>query len=584
MSMAMLPQPQRWITRLHYWLTAKPSSHSARIGLGLSLLVALIYGLLSLQGALNPYVLQDDARQHVFWMQRFMDPALFPNDWMADYYQSVAPPGYTALYRLMANLGVHPFLWSKLLPTVLGLVTTGYCFGVCWEILPVPLAGFIASLLLNQNLWMQDSLTSGTARAFVFPIFLAFLYYLLRSSWIGTLAAIALLAGFYPPYILVAAGVLILRLWDWQHWPPRQHRDRQRTWLCLVGLALSFVLLLPQAIGDSPFDPVVTLAQAQQMPEFGPGGRTNFFNPDSPWDFWFNDGRSGLQLISAITSPLMFLGFLLPVLLRFKPRYPLAHRVNPQVWILPQLAVAGITLFLVAHALLFKFYLPSRYSQHSLRIALTIASGIALTLILDALLGWASQRRGWVQPLVVLAGCATVLLGQLFYPQLTMSNFPWTGYMVGQHPELYEFFAQQPKDIMIASLSDEADNLPSFTGRSVLVNREYAIPYHMGYYEPLRQRAIDLIRAQYSPDPAVLQGVIQTYGIDFWLVDPNTLSPNFIQASWLRQYQTAIAPFLATLPPGQPSALAQHLPRCTVLESQGFAVVDANCLLQTPPP
>ena len=77
--------------------------------------------------------------------------------------------------------------------------------------LPVPMTGFIASLLLNQHMWMTDDLASTTPRAFIYPIFLAFLYYLSRSSLLPSLGAIANIELCYPSYALVAAGILVLR-------------------------------------------------------------------------------------------------------------------------------------------------------------------------------------------------------------------------------------------------------------------------------------------------------------------------------------------------------------------------------------
>lgn len=188
------------ITRLHKLLTAPTSKSQVMFWLSLSLTFAFIYSLLGLREAFSgEYVVQDDARQHVFWMQRFLDPQLFPNDLIANYFQSVAPAGYTAIYQVMAGLGINPWLLNKLLPPVLGLITTGYCFGVCLKLLPLPAAGFIATLLLNQSLWMKDDLVSATPRAFVYPLFLAFLYYLLRRSLLLMCVAIALLGLFYPP-------------------------------------------------------------------------------------------------------------------------------------------------------------------------------------------------------------------------------------------------------------------------------------------------------------------------------------------------------------------------------------------------
>ncbi len=101
------------------------------------------------------------------------------------------------------------------------------------------------------------------------------------------------------------------------------------------------------------------------------------------------------------------------------------------------------------------------------------------------------------------------------YPS-TLKSFPWTGYIVGGVPELYEFFQQQPQGIVIASLVDEVNNLPTFSKRSILVGSEYAIPYHQGYYHrKFRQRTIELIQAQYSQDLTDVQQLIQKYGIDF---------------------------------------------------------------------
>ncbi|MGL5192685.1 MAG: hypothetical protein ACRC8Y_03630, partial [Chroococcales cyanobacterium] len=178
----------------------------------LSLTVAAVYGIGGLQQAFSAdLVVQDDARQHVFWMQRFLEPGLFPNDLIADYFQSVAPAGYALFYRAIAAVGIAPLLLSKLLPPLLGLITTAFCFGVTMELFPVPIAGFMASVLLNQSLWMQDGLISATPKAFVYPLFLPFLYYFLHKNSLATGICIALLGLFYPQYVLIVAVILLLQ-------------------------------------------------------------------------------------------------------------------------------------------------------------------------------------------------------------------------------------------------------------------------------------------------------------------------------------------------------------------------------------
>jgi len=528
-------------------------------------------------------VVQDDARQHIFWMRRFLDPALFPNDIIADYFQSVAPLGYRTLYHSMAEIGIDPIVLSKILPLVLGLITTAYCFGVAVQLLPIPLTGFIASVLLNQNLWMQDGLISGTPKAFIYPILLAFLYYGMRQSLIGIGSAIALLGLFYPSLVLVCAAFLILQLWQFNRKVPSLSQNRRDYWFCFTGLAVAFAVLFPYTIRLDEFAPVITAAQAKGLPDFLSQGRTRFFINDA-WSFWFN-GRSGIRIDTALAPPLSYLGLLLPIVLRFPSRFPLAKQVTEKTGVLVKFLVASAILFLAAHALLFKLHLPSRYTQHSLRIAIALAAAIVITLILDAVFAcrdapWRVSRvkfrQFWAWGLTSVIGIT--LLG---YPHLVLNTFPWTAYIQGNVPSLYEFFQQQPKDIKIASLVEEANNLPTFSQRSILVSREYAIPYHWGYYRQFRQRMSDLIEAQYSPDLLIVQEFIKKYNIDFWLLPTTPLTVESIaNDSWLMQYQPAANQAIVQLKADKPPVLASLRRDCTVWEKSGLMVLEADCILQ----
>ena len=97
---------------LHYWITTpvyKRQDIRLFVWFGLSITIALIYSFMGLQEAFSSsYVIHDDVRSHVFWMYRFVDPDLFPNDLITDYFQSVAPYGYTTLYRRCGFSRVRP--------------------------------------------------------------------------------------------------------------------------------------------------------------------------------------------------------------------------------------------------------------------------------------------------------------------------------------------------------------------------------------------------------------------------------------------------------------------------------------------
>ncbi|WP_293118071.1 hypothetical protein [Okeania sp. SIO1I7] len=659
-----------------------PKTNQKIFWLILSLTFATIYSLLALKQAFSgEYIVQDDARQHVFWMRRFLDPELFPNDLIADYFQSVAPWGYKTFYWLFSQVGIDPMFLNKLLPLLLSLITAAYCFGISFQILPIPFAGFIASVLLSQNVWLQDDIASGTPRAFLYPLFLAVLYYLLRQSLVPFLVAIALLGLFYPQYVILTALILIIRLFNWE-----------KRWFCLsknpqdylfsgVGLGLSLLVIFFYALNSSNYEPVITASQAKVLPEFGEAGRSVFFLQNS-WVFFIFGGRSGILPQQLFLPNILILGLFLPILFQkeegrrkreegrrkreegskkkqedkihnfdgaknflrrlpstfkkeeggsnkqedkihnfdraiiflirlsfipqitvkkeegrskkeedttynfdgaiiFLRRLPLIKQITPNIKLLAQIFFAGIVLFVAAHLLLFKLHLPSRYTNHSFRIILAIATAVVLCIILDAVFQWVnkqpSDKSRRFYGFIFIGFLGIILIGNFSL----WKNFSDLDYQKGKSPEVYEFFAQQPKDILIASLSEEANYIPTFSQRSVLFAWEYAIPYHLGYYNQIKQRATEFIFAQYHSDIQLIQNFINSYEIDFLILDRQAFMPEYVLKNrWLRQWYHQMGNQIGiNLQNGTIPAIVGTINKCSVLEAKNVWVLEAECIL-----
>lgn len=560
--------------RLHNLLLLR-SPQQVRFWFGSSLLVAILYGLWGIAPIWrSPYIINDDARQHVFWMERFLDPTLFPQDLIANYFQSVAPWGYTHFYHLFAGMGLSPLGFSRVLPLIIGVIATLYGFKVCRQLLPIPFAGFVAALLLNQLFWAHDDLASATPRAFMPLFFLMFLYYLMRRKrWLCS-GTIVLEGLFYPHYVLVFAGILCCQLVQW-----RQGRFRLAPpadiQFCLTGVTTACLVLLPSLHLYSDYGPVISGAIAKQLPDFSAEGDTRFFLSE-PFLFWLTANRSGI--LPTLKPPLIGIGLLLPVLLGSSHRFRLAKDITPHLGVLWRIILTAFTLFFAAHLCLFKLHLPSRYTAYTLRFVLVFAAALSLTLLLEAGLRWLQQSTKSSRRILVWT-LTTCLGGILMLYPLYADRFPNTGYEQGKAIELYEYLAQQPKDSLVASLLPEADNIPTFAQRSVLVAPEYAVPYHIGYAEPFRQRAQELIQAQYTLEPAVLQQFIQRYGIDFWLIDRQSFNPASFPGQWIRQYPEALDAARMNLQEGRP-IVQQRGKQCTVLKSQDWRLLKADCLLR----
>jgi len=581
------------LSYLRKYLTSEVSVQQRYLWLGLSLLVSLSYSIpVLLRSFSYPYLMQDDARQHVFWMQRFLDPELFPNDLMADYFQSVAPWGYSTLYWLATQIGFDPVVFNKLLPSVLVLITSVYVFLATMQFLPSPVAAFLSTVLLNQNLWLRDDVISGTPVAFVYPLFPAFLYYMMRRSLLPYLGAIVLLGLFYPQMVLVASGILFLRLFTFKNRrlglaPASELR------FYLLGIAAAFFVMLPYALESSAYGPVLTRAEGQNMATLGTNGWSRFFRNHFT-KFWICGKRSGFLppewCAISFALPQIGLGLVLPLVIWGRKRFTLAQQVSPEALVVPQTLIVSVAWFSIAHWLLFRLHLPNRYGEHSVRIVMALSAGVALVIVGDRALQWLEERQffsGATRAFAGLAGTSlvlTVLLVNPYQLEFEREMFPIDGYAKGIYPPVYEYLSAQPKDILVASISPEVNNLPSFTNRSIFVGGGgFVLPYHVGYFHEVEQRLIDNIVAQYSQNLDGLKQFIEKYGIDYLLTDRDFANPAYLRGDVFFQFPILRDRLEEQLAQGKLPALATLAPTCLVVEVDNVKPVqlfDAACIMQ----
>jgi len=557
------------------------------IWLILSLLIPLYFGLISLHYSLShPYVVQDDARIHVVWLQQFVDPELFPNDLFAQYYRSLQSVGFKGLYWLVAQIGIAPLLFAKLLPILLGLLTTCYGFHLVLQFLPLPSGAFLSMLILNQNIWLKDDLISATPRSFAYLFFVAFLYYLLKRSLLPCLITVALQGLFYPQLMLVAVGVVILRLFRWQNRSLQLSHNLSDYWFAGSGVLIAVIV----GIGFSSrlsqeFGALATLEQMKVMPEFGLNGRREYFGVD-PISFGFR-GASGLRM--PLFPPIIWFAVGLPLVL--KSASPIARFVTQEVKILAQVLVVALALFIFAHLIFPGLYLPSRYTFYSFRIVMSIAAGIVLTAVLNSGYRWFENKQQLHRKLTLRERAVISLAGLFATAALTVPAIPallldCQSWIVGKTPALYQFLAQHPKDILIASFVEETNNLPAFSQRSVLFSQELALPYHPVFYNQVRQRMADLLQAQYSPDLSDTKAILQKYGIDFLILESQSFSPNYLlEQDWLihSSVNNIVSQTVAQLHQGIAPALVQYVDRCSVFSESDLTVLDTACLSQIEP-
>jgi hypothetical protein len=553
----------------------------ANFWLGISLLGSLYYGLCFYYFVFNQeYIVQDDARQHVVWLQRFIDPDLFSNDLIADYFTGLAPIGFKFIYLLAAKLGFEPIFFAKLLPPVLAFITTIYIYLFTLQTFSIPLAGFISSLLINQLLWLNDDLVSATPRAFIYPLFAAFLYYLSLEYIVPCLILMLLQGLFYPHIVLVEMAIFTFRLIRLRSKLIINLTNQKQPYIWwIAGFIVTAIALYPMSQKPPELATTVTALQMRQMPEFNLGGRSPFFGVG--WlKYWFA-GSSGLTL--PLFPTLVWSGLALPWLLN--KQLPITKLVTQKISILTQVVIASLLMFILAHILLPKLHLPSRYTYHTIQFVLAILASIVLTSWLDLGQKWLKNKQQFnLLEKTKIALVTLFALTTVIFPAIPYVSINWfQDWRVGSATEIYQYLAQQPKDILVASLSTEVNNIPAFSQRSILVGDEFALAYHPAYYNQIKQRTIDLLQAQYSPDLKIVQSFIRQYNVDYLLVDNNAFTPQYllaknwlINSSWTEETHQAIA----QLKSGYSPALSELNPSCSVISTKTLNLLKSSCILE----
>jgi hypothetical protein len=314
------------------------------------------------------------------------------------------------------------------------------------------------------------------------------------------------------------------------------------------------------------------------MPEFGPNGRNAFFTTDW-YAYWLTSYRSGFDL--RVTDkllpqvPLLYLlagfGLLLPLVAIIGGRVARA-RVGPTGAVVLRVIAASMVLFFAAHLVLFRLYLPSRFVAWTVPLAFAIAAGVGLAVLIE----WGGQRltaskTGFETSVLTLLAA----LGLALYPASFDGNF-----VRDNIPAINAYLRTLPPDTLVAGVPVDTDSVPALTGRPVLVNREYALAYHEGFYRVVQQRSRDLIDAYYADSPGRVDQFAKQYGVQIFLVDRQAFDSATAADAWAGSFEPYTTLVLDRLRKGGRFALLDAVRRCGVGSQRDVIIVPASCFQQ----
>jgi hypothetical protein len=480
--------------------------------LAVALISGIIFVLAHFPALSNPFIINDDVRQQLFWMQQWQDPALFRGDFLTGYARHYVTWGVKALYWA-ASWFMAPLYFAKILP------------GFLFVLLAVCLFKIGARLLNNRLGWMMvavywlmpfflDNLAGGLARAFAAPLLALFwLGWQEELPWVMGVAL--LLQALFIPYTFLVAAPAALLAWLLARFnrddpPPFPARA---THFFLLGLGGALVIAMNLQFSTDGYGPLVKAREMVNHPEFYAHGRYQvlpepslLWDLISPWEFippfreW---GPVAGALVCAGLLALMVAGG------RRLDWLSLRQRLKPAGY----LGLASLVLYCLARIFLLQLFIPDRYLTYTLNLFYCLLMALGL----DAAL----QVERWPRHLAILALVAVAGLGVWRLEGVGLKDY-------SAYRALYSALASTPKDALIAGHPNLMDTVPTFARRRAFATYELAHPWSRGYWAKLKPRLHDFFIAYYASDPQVVVDFCRKYSIAFLIVDDRHFSPTFL--------------------------------------------------------
>jgi len=481
-----------------------------------ALISGVIFVLAHYRALTNPFIINDDVRQQLYWMQQWQDPGLFPGDFLTGYARHYVPWGVKGLYWLASWL-VSPLYFAKLLPGFLFV-----CLAVCLFMIGKRLLDRRLGWTMVAVFWLMpfflDNLAGGLARSFAAPL-LAFFWLSWQARRPGAMGAALLLQALFIPYIFMVAAPAVLLAWALARLgrdgpPPFPARTSH---FVLLGLGAALVLAMDLQFSAAGYGPLVTARDMAHHPEFYAHGRYQILPEPSllwelisPWQY-IPPFREWGPVAGALTCAGLLA--LVAAGLRRLDWAALCQRLKPAGY----LGLASLGLYFLARLFLLKLFVPDRYLMYTLNLfyCLLLALGLQAAL----------RVPRWPRHLAILALVAAAGLGAWRLEGVGLKDY-------SAYRPLYAALASTPKDALIAGHPNLMDTVPTFARRRAFATYELAQPWSRGYWAKLKPRLTDLFKAYYAADPRVVVAFCRKYGIDFLIVDDRHFTPAFLQGGW----------------------------------------------------
>lgn len=477
----------------------------------------LVYCYAHWQGICSVYVINDDVRQQIYWMQEWQDPGLFQDHYLTEYARQYVPWGVQAIYWL-ASQYINPVQFSKILTAILFVATAGLLFVLAAGLVD-ELTGILAVCIFYHFGFFLGAISGGLSRSFVFPLLILYLIFLSRGKT-RSAGLVLMVQALFNPYLFVLCLLTHAVFLACSHFfyqvrspaLPTPARITEKHGMGNPGFLLS--QYFPPVLGmsllfakykifqDSRFGSMVSNAEMTGHIEYTVAGRYEmipvpslFYEGIRPF---IQDLPIGLLSIFATVAGV---GIFVIVILFGWNGQGIGNHIR-KLKIFAYLLIASACLYVLARIFLLKLFIPSRYLEYSLTVFYCLLAAVLLRSAVDAI------RSGKYRVVLIVL---LILLGACRLKGVALYDY-------GGQAGLYQFFQSTSRDANIAGHPYLMDNILTFSQRKVLVSYELSHPWYGKYWSIIKPMTYDFFNAYYSENPNEIREFCRKYAINYFVV------------------------------------------------------------------
>ncbi len=482
------------------------------------------------------------------------------------------PPAFELLYRGL--------LFGVDLPTASKIVQ-GFCLllifasgGIVWRFSSprnLSLGLFFVFFLLHTS-FVVNRIAGGLPRAFCFPLLAFWGASRLAETHKNKIVFLSIVLGalFYPPVVMMILVTEILLLLSNNNF--LSIKTRLKTGLLLVGLGMVF--LLPFLVRIKSAGPMTSFSEAKKDYAFSirplgkervfplpdPGKAAFYFSlpltplegePFSAWPgriHWEHDSTYALLFFAVLV-------FLVLVRLSKPPRFSL-------LFLAGSLVCYASSLFLGLY-----LYWPDTYFYYGV-----LLSGIFFVVEILHRGRWSVRLNEFVVSFFALLVLALTGSGIVAGNGMDINE--------NKLSSLYSRISLLPADSLIAAHPVDANAIPYFTGRGVVVSAKTLQPLLKKVWEVQKVRTFDLLDALYARDPMTIVTFNRRYGATHFLINEERYRPDFLERlKFMEPFDSIMQQYLKSF--GRASPVWENIPSGVIeFRESGFIMVNVKKLLE----